>query len=89
MGDGSYELKEAAEEFYQLVNEKSLDVFKSNIEAIYQEVGSVDGVMRRRNEDTIADNNIGTSGGYNQELVSDQLTFLEALNIQLEDLDTY
>ena len=89
MGDGSYELKEAAEEFYQLVNEKSLDVFKSNIEAIYQEVGSVDGVMRRRNEDTIADNNIGASGGYNQELVSDQLTFLEALDIQLEDLDTY
>ena len=89
MGDGSYELKEAAEEFYRLVNEKSLDVFKSNIEAIYQEVGSVDGVMRRRNEDTIADNNIGVSGGYNQELVSDQLTFLEALNIQLEDLDTY
>lgn len=88
MGDGSYHLKEDAEEFYQIVNEKSLDVFKSNIEAMYREIGSVDGVMRRRTEDTIADNNLGDKG-YNRELVSDQLTFLEALDINFENLESY
>jgi hypothetical protein len=71
MGDGSYALKEDAEEFYRIVNEKSLDVFKSNIEAMYKEIGSVDGIMRRRDEDSIANNNVNATGGYNQSLVSD------------------
>ena len=89
MGDGSYHLKEDAEEFYQIVNEKSLDIFKSNIKAMYEEIGSVDDIMRRRNEDSIATNNINTTGGYNQSLVSDQLTFLEALDVEFENLEVY
>ena len=89
MGDGSYALKEDAEEFYRIVNEKSLDVFKSNIEAMYKEIGSVDGVMRRQDENSIATNNINATGGYNQNLVSDQLTFLEALGVELENLEVY
>ena len=89
MGDGSYALKEDAEEFYRIVNEKSLDVFKSNIEAMYKEIGSVDGVMRRQDENSIATNNINATGGYNQSLVSDQLTFLEALGVELENLEVY
>ena len=89
MGDGSYALKEDAEEFYRIVNEKSLDVFKSNIEAMYEEIGSVDGIMRRRDEDSIATNNVNATGGYNQSLVSDQLTFLEALGVELENLEVY
>ena len=89
MSDGSYALKEDAEEFYRIVNEKSLDVFKSNIKAMYEEIGSVDGIMRRRNEDSIATNNVNTDGEYNQSLVSDQLTFLEALGVELENLEVY
>jgi len=88
MADGTYELKNDAEEFYRIVNEKSLDVFKSNIESLYGDLATIDSFTSRRTQDTIAGENLGDNG-YNQALVSDQLAFLDALNVDFEGLETY
>ena len=92
--DGSHELIGDAEEFYNLVNDKSLDIFQSNIAALEEERMQIAALLEKGyTKDTISQSTYTdeTEAGMAQEegLLLDQLTFLDVIGSELENLDSY
>jgi hypothetical protein len=78
MGDGSYQLCNDAEEFYRIVNEKSLDVFKTNLDSLYENRDSANAIVGNYTSDNIA-----------SASTSAKVDFLSALGVENENLASY
>ena len=92
MADGSYKLAADAKEFYDVVNAKSLEQFQNNIDTLRGQKADVNNLQNstydKESIATMDTNMIGMIEQDNNKL-GDQLTFLEAIGSDLENLDSY
>ena len=88
--DGTWKLLGDAQEFYNIVNNSSLDIFKSNIEALRAEVGSISNLQNNYTQDTIQQKGFDegyydeSKQNYNKEQIEAQIAYIKAVS----DVDT-
>ena len=88
--DGTWKLLGDAQEFYNVVNNSSLDVFKSNIEALRAEAGSISNLQNNYTQDTIQLKGFEegyydeSKQNYNKEQIEAQIAYIKAVS----DVDT-
>lgn len=88
--DGTWKLLGDAQEFYNIVNNSSLDIFKSNIEALRAEAGSISNLQNNYTQDTIQLKGFEegyfdeSSQNYNKEQIEAQIAYIKAVS----DVDT-
>ena len=84
--DGTWKLLGDAQEFYNIVNNSSLDVFKSNIEALRAEAGSISNLQNNYTQDTIQLQGYSeeyfdeSKQNYNKEQIEAQIAYIKAVS---------